>query len=84
MHLFGLKVFTSQSLFDSKVKVLYLSCVIYKGLCSCDAYYIGETIRNVNIRWNEHESGIDKYSEWTKTFKNISILHDRPVETGGG
>ena len=77
MHLFGLNIFTSRSLFNSKVKVQFLSCVIYKGVCFCDAYYIGETIRNVNIRWNKHESGIDKYSEYNKTFKNISILHKK-------
>ena len=55
-----------QSLFDNKDKVQHLSCVIYKGVCSCCTDYIGETIRNVKIRWNEHESGIDKNSEYFK------------------
>ena len=53
-----------QSLFNNKL--CYLSCVIYKGVCSCGAGYIGETIRNVKIRRNEHESGIDKNSECFK------------------
>ena len=51
-----------QSLLNNKYKVQHLSCVIYKGVCSCGADYIGETICNVKIRWNEHESGIDKNS----------------------
>ena len=54
------------SLFNNKGKVQHLSCVIYKGVCSCGANYVGETIRNVKIRWNEHESGIDKNSECFK------------------
>ena len=55
-----------QSLFTNKDKLQHLSCVIYKGVCSCGADYIGETICNVKIRWNEHESGIDKNSECFK------------------
>ena len=55
-----------KSLFNNKDKVQHLSCVIYKVVCSCGADYIGETIRNVKIRWNEHESGIDKNSECFK------------------
>ena len=52
-----------QSLFNNKDKVQHLSCVIYKGVCSCGADDIGETISNVKIRCNEHESRIDKNSE---------------------
>ena len=55
-----------QSLFNNKDKVQQLNCVIYKGVCSCGEDYIEETIRNVKIRWNEHESGIDKNSECFK------------------
>ena len=55
-----------QSLFNNKDKVQHLSCVIYKGVYSCGADYIGETICNVKIRWNEHGSGIDKNSECFK------------------
>ena len=57
-----------QSLFNKKHKVQHLSCVIYKGVCSCGADYIGEPIRNVIIRWNQHESGINKNS-WC--FKHL-------------
>ena len=51
-----------QSLFNSKGKVEHLSCIICKGVCSCSADYIGETICNNIIIWNEHESRIDKNS----------------------
>ena len=52
----------------SIIRIRYKICVIYKGVCSYGADYIEETIRNVQIRWNEHESGIDKNSE---CFKHI-------------
>ena len=55
-----------QPIFNNKDKVQHLSCVIYKNVCSCGADYIGETIRIVKIRWNDHESGICKYSECFK------------------
>ena len=44
-----------KSLFSLKEKNPYPACQIYNGTCVCDKTYIGETIRNVNIRWNEHE-----------------------------
>ena len=31
-------------------KVLHQACKIYKGVCSCGESYIGETIRNVEVR----------------------------------
>ena len=52
----------TQSLFNKKDKLKHLSCVIYKGVCSCGADCIGETTCTVNIRCNKHESGIDKNS----------------------
>ena len=57
-----------QSLSDNKDQVQHLGCVIYKAVCSCGADYIGQTRRNVKIRWNEHESGTDKNS---KCFKHL-------------
>ena len=38
-----------QSLFPLKDKVDHYSCVIYRGDCSCDQNYTGETVRNVKI-----------------------------------
>ena len=58
-----------QSFFNNKDKAQHLSCAIYKGFCSCGEDFNGETIRNVKIRWNEHESGIDKNSECFKHFQ---------------
>ena len=49
-----------QSLFNNKDKVKHHSCVAYRGTCSYGANYIGETIRNSQIRWNEHITGEDK------------------------
>ena len=55
-----------QSLFKNKDKVKHHSCLIYRGICSCSADYIGETIRNSEIRWNEHITGKDKNSDCVK------------------
>ena len=44
-----------KSLFSLKDKSPYHSCVIYEGICNRGENYIGETIRNASVRWNEHE-----------------------------
>ena len=41
----------------------------YEGICSCQESYIGETVRNVEIRWQEHED-TQKDSEPAKHLKN--------------
>ena len=51
---------------ENKDKVSHYSCVIHSGICSCGADYIGETVRNARLRWNDHENGIDKNSECAK------------------
>ena len=55
-----------QSLFNNNDKVKHHSCVIYRGICSWGADYIGETIRNSEIRWNEHSAGKDENSDCVK------------------
>ena len=45
-----------KSLFSTKDKVSHISNVIYSGQCSCGESYIGETDRNVDIRWKEHNN----------------------------
>ena len=45
-----------RSLFPLKDKSDYKSCVIYKGGCSCGSRHIGETKRNAEVRWNEHNN----------------------------
>ena len=44
-----------KSLFKIKDNVKHLSCVVYLVICSCENNYIGETIRNVVTRIDEHE-----------------------------
>ena len=45
-----------RSLFPIKNKMSHHHHVIYKGVCSSENTYIGETKRNSVVRWNEHES----------------------------
>ena len=59
-----------QSLFNNKDKVKHHSCVIYSGICSCGADYIGETIRNSEIRWNEHSTGTDN-NQMNRDISNL-------------
>ena len=54
-----------QPLFWLRDKVQHLSCVIFKGICSCGERYFGEIIRNCKIRWDEHND-VNKSSEPAK------------------
>ena len=66
------EVFTNQSYriaikwITEKVKSLFKvksknpSCVISRGKCSCGEEYIGETERNVQKRWSEHNNPTQK------------------------
>ena len=58
-----------RSLFPLKDKADYKSCVNYKGDCSCGPRYIGETKRNVEVRWNERNNPT-KISEPSKHLRN--------------
>ena len=60
-----------QPLLNNKCKIHQLSYV-YKGVCCSGADYAGETMRNVNIRLNDHESGIDKNSKFFKQLQEHS------------
>ena len=59
----------SEITFLLKDRNLHPSCKIYKGICSCGETYIGETIRNVEERWSEHNSA-DNKSEPAKHLAN--------------
>ena len=48
-----------------KDKASHVSSVVYEGKCNCGENYIGETGRNVTVRWDEH-SDIGKNSEPAK------------------
>ena len=58
-----------RSLFPLKDKNDYKSCVIYKRDCSCGSRYIGESKRNAEVRWNEHNNP-SKSSEPSKHLQN--------------
>ena len=43
-----------KSLLKLKDKCLHPACKIYYGVCRGGETYIGETIRNLESRWNQH------------------------------
>ena len=45
------------------------SCVIYEGVCDCGDIYIGETVRNAEVRWKEHQD-VRKDSEPAKHLRD--------------
>ena len=45
-----------KSFFPLKDKNPHPSCKIYEGECKCGMNYIGQTKRNVEIRWAEHNN----------------------------
>ena len=49
-----------RSFFPLKDKNLHPSCKIYFGLCSCGEDYVGETKRNVSVRYDEHNKPSNK------------------------
>ena len=51
-----------QSLFPLKDPIFHKANVIWKGTCACKEFYVGETKRNSEVRWNEHCS-LKKSSE---------------------
>ena len=59
-----------RSLFNLKDKTSQIASRVYEGKCNCGENYIGETGRNVTIRWDEH-SDIDKNSESAKHIKQF-------------
>ena len=44
----------------------HVSSVVYEGICNCGKNHIGETRRNVTVRWNDIHNNIGKYSEPSK------------------
>ena len=57
-----------ETLFKLKDKNTHPSHVIYRGTCTCNQVYIGETARNLAVRINEH-SDTNKQSEPAKHLK---------------
>ena len=44
-----------------KANVIHKANVIYKGTCSCNEFYVGDTKRNSEVRWREHFSAKKTY-----------------------
>ena len=63
-----------KSLFKVKSKNPHPSCVIYRGKCSCGEEYIGETERNVEKRWREHNNPTEKTEPARHLSNNIGHL----------
>ena len=59
-----------KSSFPLKDRIKHKVHIVYKGICSCNESYIGETKRNAEIRWKEHYSNNDKKS---KVAENLLI-----------
>ena len=49
-----------KTLFKPKDPCIHPACKVYKRVCICGETYIGETIRNVEIRWKEHNTASHK------------------------
>ena len=49
-------------------------CAVYKGNCLCGENYVGESVRDVILRWTEHEDP-NKQSETAKHFKYFLEHH---------
>ena len=58
-----------RNLFHLKIKNPHLFCAICEGVCTCKENYVGETKRNVKIRW-EGYLNINKISEPSRHLKN--------------
>ena len=63
-----------KSLFLVKDLNLHPSCKIYKDVRGCRKTYIGETIRNVEERWLEHNSADNK----SEPAKHVADKKDTP------
>ena len=75
-----------RSLFPIKDCVLHPACKVYKGVCSCGATYVGETKRNVEVRFAEHNHPNGKSEPSKHIVKNVthsfnwSILCSAPTK----
>ena len=70
-----------KTLFRFKGKSLHQACKIYKGLYSCGESYIGETSRNVEVRWNEHNNPMKKSNPSKYIIDNLDPVFNSSVLT---
>ena len=60
-----------RTLFPLKDKILHPACVIYKGVCSCGATYVGQTGKNAYKPWQEHTPMSTQKSEKSEPAKHL-------------
>ena len=56
----------------SSNKNLHPTCKIYEGICSCESTYVGETKRNLEVRYSEHNHPSGKYEPSKQLYQNIN------------
>ena len=61
-----------KSLFPLKDKDLHPVCKVYKGICSCESTCVGETERNVEVRYLEHNHPSRKSKPSKHLHQNIN------------
>ena len=62
------------SLFTLKDKDLHPACKIYTGICSCVSTYAGETKRNVEVRYSEHNHASGNSELSKHLHQNINYM----------
>ena len=65
-----------RSLIQIKYNFKHNSCVIYDGNCSCGENYVGESVRNVVLRWAEHEDPKNQ----SELAKHLKFIPDHQLE----
>ena len=68
-----------KTLFRIKDKSLHKACKIYKGVCSCGESYIRETIRNIEVRWDEHNNPMKKSNPLKQIKDNLDHVFNWSV-----
>ena len=66
-----LKTRNVKPLFALTDKDLHPASKIYKVICSCDSTYAGETKRNVEVRYSEHNHPSGKSETSKHLYQNI-------------
>ena len=61
-----------KQIFKLKSKNSHPSRVIYEGVCVSEQTYIGETKRNVELRWEEHENICKDFEPAKHLKENLS------------
>ena len=53
--------------------------MIYKGICSCESTYVGETKRNVEVRYSKHNHPSGKSEPSKHLHQNINHVFNWSV-----